>query len=147
MVRIVASTQRTTNFLFSPTPGTNSGGKESVAQPRQQCLSWGLLVAIENVSMRALPTGFIPPCLPTKASTLPSGGAWLHEIKHDGFRLIARKVGNRVRLYSRPGNDFLAASITAAGYCVPPRVRASASPGLTTDVRRRRGAGATRKSP
>jgi hypothetical protein len=28
----------------------------------------------------------------------------LHEIKHDGFRVIARKDGPRVRLYSRPGN-------------------------------------------
>jgi bifunctional non-homologous end joining protein LigD len=35
-----------------------------------------------------------------------SGGQWLHEIKHDGFRIIARKDGDRVRLYSRPGNDF-----------------------------------------
>src|SRR5499433_1736705 len=55
---------------------------------------------------RTLPTGFIAPCLPTKAYTLPSGGLWLHEIKHDGFRIIARKNGERVRLYSRPGNDF-----------------------------------------
>jgi bifunctional non-homologous end joining protein LigD len=55
---------------------------------------------------RTLPTGFIAPCLPTKAHTLPSGGLWLHEIKHDGFRIIARKDGERVRLYSRPGNDF-----------------------------------------
>jgi len=31
---------------------------------------------------------------------------WLHEIKHDGFRVIARKNGNRVKLYSRPGNDL-----------------------------------------
>jgi bifunctional non-homologous end joining protein LigD len=38
--------------------------------------------------------------------TLPSGGLWLHEIKHDGFRVIARKDGERVRLYSRPGKDF-----------------------------------------
>ena len=28
---------------------------------------------------RTLPTGFIAPCLPTKAEMLPSGGAWLHE--------------------------------------------------------------------
>jgi bifunctional non-homologous end joining protein LigD len=28
------------------------------------------------------------------------------EIKHDGFRIIARKDGDRVRLYSRPGNDL-----------------------------------------
>jgi bifunctional non-homologous end joining protein LigD len=27
-------------------------------------------------------------------------------VKHDGFRVIARKDDNRVRLYSRPGNDL-----------------------------------------
>jgi ATP-dependent DNA ligase len=55
---------------------------------------------------RTLPAGFIAPCLPTKTDTLPSGGLWIHEIKHDGFRIIARKDGERVTLYSRPGNDF-----------------------------------------
>jgi bifunctional non-homologous end joining protein LigD len=55
---------------------------------------------------RSLPTGFIAPCLPTKTDKLPSGSLWLHEIKHDGFRVIARKDGDRVRLYSRPGNDL-----------------------------------------
>src|SRR5260370_29756590 len=55
---------------------------------------------------RTLPAGFIAPCLPTKTTTLPSGGQWLHEIKHDGFRIIARKSDGQVRLYSRPGNDF-----------------------------------------
>src|SRR6266536_1030999 len=56
--------------------------------------------------MRALPAGFIAPCLPTKTDKLPSGGLWVHEIKHDGFRIIARKDGPRARLYSRPGNDL-----------------------------------------
>src|SRR5437016_11471958 len=56
--------------------------------------------------MRVLAAGFVPPCLPTKALEPPSGTLWLHEIKHDGFRVIARKDGNRVRLYSRPGNDL-----------------------------------------
>jgi bifunctional non-homologous end joining protein LigD len=37
---------------------------------------------------------------------LPYVGQWLHEIKHDGFRVIARKDGPRVRLYSRPGSDL-----------------------------------------
>jgi bifunctional non-homologous end joining protein LigD len=55
---------------------------------------------------RTLPAGFIAPCLPTKTDELPSGSQWLHEIKHDGFRIIARKDGERVTLYSRPGNDF-----------------------------------------
>jgi bifunctional non-homologous end joining protein LigD len=56
--------------------------------------------------LRSLPPGFIAPCLPTKADTLPSGEMWLHEIKHDGFRIVARKSNGQVRLYSRPGNDF-----------------------------------------
>jgi ATP-dependent DNA ligase len=56
--------------------------------------------------MRILPPGFVPPCLPTKAECPPSGELWLHEIKHDGFRVIARKDGAKVRLYSRPGNDL-----------------------------------------
>jgi ATP dependent DNA ligase domain len=58
------------------------------------------------MSQRTLPAGFIAPCLPTKTNKLPSGSEWLHEIKHDGFRIIARKSDGRVRLYSRPGNDF-----------------------------------------
>src|SRR5215469_16320102 len=59
-----------------------------------------------HMLQRTLPAGFIAPCLPTKTDKLPSGSQWLHEIKHDGFRIIARKTGARVRLYSRPGNDL-----------------------------------------
>ena len=51
--------------------------------------------------IRTLPTGFIAPCLPTKTDKLPSGSQWLHEIKHDGFRIIARKTGAQVRLRRR----------------------------------------------
>jgi len=36
-----------------------------------------------------LPRGFVPPCLPTKAPQPPTGGAWVYEIKHDGFRVVA----------------------------------------------------------
>jgi ATP-dependent DNA ligase len=59
-----------------------------------------------SVRPRALPAGFIAPCLPTSAPRPPSGALWLHEIKHDGFRVIGRKTGKRVKLYSRPGNDL-----------------------------------------
>ena len=65
-----------------------------------------LQLYLVRMLQRTLPAGFIAPCLPTKTDKLPSGGQWLHEIKHDGFRIIARKSGAQVRLYSRPGNDF-----------------------------------------
>jgi bifunctional non-homologous end joining protein LigD len=58
------------------------------------------------MSSRSLRAGFVPPCLPTSAKQPPVGPEWLIEIKHDGFRVIARKEGKRVRLYSRPGNDL-----------------------------------------
>ena len=35
------------------------------------------------------------------SATAPSGPECIHEIKHDGYRLIARKDGERVRLWSR----------------------------------------------
>ena len=53
-----------------------------------------------------LQAGFIPPCLPMTAPGAPSGRLWLHEIKHDGFRIIARNNGRRVRLYSGSGDDL-----------------------------------------
>jgi ATP-dependent DNA ligase len=60
----------------------------------------------DEAPLERIIAGFIAPCLPTKTDKLPSGSQWLHEIKHDGFRIIARKTGAQVRLYSRPGNDF-----------------------------------------
>ena len=45
-------------------------------------------------------------CLPRKALQPPSGSDWLHEIKHDGFRILAQKDGSSVRLITRNGYDF-----------------------------------------
>jgi len=50
--------------------------------------------------------GIIEPCLPSPAKRPPSGDGWLHEIKHDGFRILARRDSAGVRLITRAGNDF-----------------------------------------
>jgi hypothetical protein len=34
------------------------------------------------------PSGFIEPCLPSKVARPPSGPLWVHEIKHEGYRLM-----------------------------------------------------------
>ena len=34
---------------------------------------------------------FIEPCLPSLADRPPSGTNWIHEIKHEGYRLMARR--------------------------------------------------------
>jgi len=36
--------------------------------------------------------GIIEPCLPSPTMVPPSGSGWLHKIKHDGFRILARKA-------------------------------------------------------
>jgi ATP-dependent DNA ligase len=41
-----------------------------------------------------LPPGFVPPCRPAKAPQPPTGETWLHEIKHDGFRVIAARMAH-----------------------------------------------------
>jgi bifunctional non-homologous end joining protein LigD len=40
------------------------------------------------------------------ASKPPSGTDWVHEIKHDGYRLIVRRDGPTVRLYTRNAYDW-----------------------------------------
>jgi bifunctional non-homologous end joining protein LigD len=49
---------------------------------------------------------FIEPCLPSPAEKPPSGSNWIHEIKHDGFRLMARRDPVGIRLITRRGNDW-----------------------------------------
>jgi bifunctional non-homologous end joining protein LigD len=52
------------------------------------------------------PDGYIPPCIPTRAPKPPAGRDWVHEIKHDGYRLLVRRVGDQVRLFTRRGYDW-----------------------------------------
>jgi bifunctional non-homologous end joining protein LigD len=57
-------------------------------------------------SVRPRPNGFIEPCLPSAAPRPPVGKDWIHEIKHDGFRLMARRDAAGVRLLTRRGLDW-----------------------------------------
>src|SRR5580658_795867 len=50
--------------------------------------------------------GYVPPCIPTRAPKPPSGLGWVHEIKHDGYRLQVRRDGEAVRLFTRRGYDW-----------------------------------------
>jgi bifunctional non-homologous end joining protein LigD len=52
------------------------------------------------------PAAVIEPCLPRPAKQPPEGCGWIHEIKHDGFRIMARRADGRVRLLTRKGINF-----------------------------------------
>ena len=46
------------------------------------------------------------PCIPTRRTKVPVSPDWIHEIKHDGYRLIVQREGKRVRLFTRNGHDW-----------------------------------------
>jgi bifunctional non-homologous end joining protein LigD len=45
-------------------------------------------------------------CIPTRATSVPDGPDWVHEIKYDGYRLRVERDGDRVRLITRGGYDW-----------------------------------------
>jgi bifunctional non-homologous end joining protein LigD len=55
---------------------------------------------------RAALAKFVPPQLATLVSQAPSGEGWLHEMKYDGYRILARLDHGRVALLSRNGRDW-----------------------------------------
>lgn len=52
------------------------------------------------------PPWFVVPAQPVLQRAPPIGPGWVHEIKHDGYRLLIRKDGDSVRLFTRNGFDW-----------------------------------------
>jgi hypothetical protein len=83
---------------------------------RWPCLSWA--ASITNMSEREFPTGTPPCCVRVLSQSASSshactpserprtGPEWVHEIKHDGYRLMVRRIEARVRLSTRRGYDW-----------------------------------------
>jgi bifunctional non-homologous end joining protein LigD len=55
---------------------------------------------------RTLPAEFIAPCLPSPAERPPTGTQWIHEIKHDGYRMMVHRDPTGVHLLTRNGHDW-----------------------------------------
>jgi bifunctional non-homologous end joining protein LigD len=55
----------------------------------------------------ALPA-VIEPCLPSPGEQPPTGPGWVHEIEHDGYRLMARRdaLSVGIKLLTRNGHDW-----------------------------------------
>jgi ATP-dependent DNA ligase len=65
-----------------------------------------LSFAAAGIYILALMSPPFTPCIPTRALAPPTGERWIHEIKHDGYRLIARRDGERVILRTRGGYNW-----------------------------------------
>jgi len=100
---------------------------------------------------RSLPAGFVVPAQPVEQHQPPAGPEWVHEIKHDGYRMIVRRDGDRVRLYSRKAIDWTArlpaiaesaARLGARSFTIDGEAVVIGPDGLTDfEALRRRGAG------
>jgi bifunctional non-homologous end joining protein LigD len=60
------------------------------------------------MKIQGLPADFIFPAQPVLRLKPPAGTDWVHEIKHDGYRMIVHRDGPAVRLYSRNAYDWTA---------------------------------------
>lgn len=84
-----------------------ASGQGEIAQPKKKRRRKSAIEAASIAKARATPMpGYIEPSLATATDTAPSGKDWLHEIKHDGYRLQAHLENARVRLFSRQGLDW-----------------------------------------
>jgi bifunctional non-homologous end joining protein LigD len=63
--------------------------------------------AIEGARKKLLPV-FLEPSLAKLSAQPPTGPKWLHEIKHDGYRMQARIDGRSIKLLTRTGLDWTA---------------------------------------
>jgi bifunctional non-homologous end joining protein LigD len=100
---------------------------------------------------RPLPAGFVVPAQPVEREKPPTGAEWIHEIKHDGYRMIVRRDGDSVRLYSRKALDWTArlpaiaagaSLLKAKSFTIDCEAVVVGADGLTDfEALRRRGAG------
>ena len=52
------------------------------------------------------PPAFQAPQLATLVDAVPTGNAWMHEIKFDGYRALVAAAGDKVTVYTRSGKDW-----------------------------------------
>ena len=72
------------------------------------------VVAYLPAPLRARGAGRLHPTLPAFPRRPPAGPGWLYEVKHDGYRIVACKQGERVTLWARYGADFVDRLLTIA---------------------------------
>ena len=77
---------------------SNRSEKEAMASPGDRP---------KGAKKTAMPA-FVPPMLTTLVAEPPAGDDWIHEIKYDGYRLVARIERGKCRLYSRNEKDWTA---------------------------------------
>ena len=63
----------------------------------------GICNPILDTYLQAMLKSKYLPCIPTRGAKVPDRAEWIHEVKHDGYRLIVQREGQRARLFTRNG--------------------------------------------
>src|SRR5262249_15699223 len=102
-----AATGRTMEAIAREHDPVWSSGQGEITQPQNKRRPKPVVdpPAIAKPKAGAMP-GYSEPSLPMATEKAPSGGGWVHEIKHDGYRIQAHLENGRVRLFSRQGLDW-----------------------------------------
>jgi bifunctional non-homologous end joining protein LigD len=103
-----AATGRTMEAIAREQDRVWASGQGEITEPKKKRRRRKAIVdpaTLPKAKAGAMP-GFIEPTLPTATDRTPSAGTWLHEIKHDGYRIQAHLENGRVTLFSRQGLDW-----------------------------------------
>lgn len=98
-----------TSAAVARAAGAGARGGKPVAKARRRAdAAWRRrALALQGARDRPLPAGFKPQ-LATPRDAPPAGEGWLHEVKWDGYRMLADLVDGRAALRSRNGLDWSA---------------------------------------
>ncbi|MES2071112.1 MAG: DNA ligase D [Pseudomonadota bacterium] len=99
---VLAQKKHTATATASVAPNKKQG-KAIAPQGMRQSLAG--IPSTDGAIKKKMPNS-MKPQLAALADSAPAGRQWILEIKFDGYRALARKEGNQVRLYSRSGNDW-----------------------------------------
>ncbi|HEX4156610.1 MAG TPA: DNA ligase D, partial [Acidobacteriaceae bacterium] len=104
-----SQTEPTAPALRVSAPAESTPGAKFAIRPRRpapaKSASPKLDATLNNLPRESQP-GFIPPQLAEETSTPPETADWLHELKLDGYRIQARKSGDKIQMLTRKGLDW-----------------------------------------
>ena len=106
--QIAADADRVWHSNKSATANVKQG---AIRKPRQKVIAE--LGKIKGAHKAALPD-LIEAQLASAAKSPPTGPAWVHEIKYDGYRMLCRVAHGEARLVSRTANDWTSDFATVA---------------------------------
>ena len=106
-ISLVRATGRSIEAIAREKDRQWASGQGEITEPKKKKRRKAVVDPASLAKAKAAPMpGFIEPSLATATEQAPSGKDWLHEIKHDGYRLQAHLLNGKVTLYSRQGLDW-----------------------------------------